>query len=124
MLLTVDAASSTPVHEQIHDQIERLVLGGALPAKTRLPSIRQLAADLGVAAGTVARAYRDLERDGVLITRRPQGTFVSGRARASKERRVALQELAERFASQAAQLGATADEALAAVTSAYQGTTA
>jgi GntR family transcriptional regulator len=117
--LRIDTATSTPVHEQIHDQITRLVLAGTLPALTRLPSIRQLASDLGIASGTVARAYRDLEREQVLTTRRPQGTFVTARTAATTARRHALQDLAQRFATQAAQLGASAEEALAAVTTAY-----
>lgn len=119
MHLIIDSASSTPVHEQIHDQIVRLILAGTLPADTRLPSIRQLAADLGLANGTVARAYQDLEREQFLRTRRPQGTFVCSRRPQKAESRKALQELAERFALQAAQLGVTADEAKAAVTLAY-----
>jgi DNA-binding transcriptional regulator YhcF (GntR family) len=119
--LRIDTASSTPVHEQIHDQISRLVLAGALPTGTRLPSIRQLAGDLGIANGTVARAYRDLEQQHVLLTRRPHGTFVSARRPAPAERRRALQGLAQQFATQALQLGVDVDDALAAVSLAYQG---
>ncbi len=53
-----------------------LIAGGQLPVGARLPTIRQLAGDLGLAAGTVARAYRELEADGVLHTARRRGTVV------------------------------------------------
>lgn len=120
MQLHIDTAGTAPVHEQLHDQVVRLVLAGTLASGTRLPSIRQLAADLGIAAGTVARAYRDLEQEAVVVTRRAQGTFVSDRKAPSNERKRALRELAQRFAGQAAQLGVTTDDALAAVAAAYR----
>ena len=59
---------------------------GRLPAGTKLPTVRQLAADLGLAANTVARAYRELEADGVVETHGRRGTFVSSAALASGER--------------------------------------
>lgn len=63
--------------EQIRDQIRGLVATGRLAAGERLPSVRQLAADLGIAAGTVAKAYRGLEAEGVLETRVGSGTRVT-----------------------------------------------
>jgi DNA-binding transcriptional regulator YhcF (GntR family) len=115
----VDAASSTPVHEQLTEQVQRMVIGGLLPPGTRLPSIRQLANDLGIAPGTVARTYRDLETAGVVRTRRPQGTFVSPRRARTRESTSALQQLAQRFAEQARQLGVSADQARDAVDRAF-----
>ena len=64
----------------------RRAASGDLPAGTRLPTVRALAADLGLAANTVARAYRELESDGVVVTEGRRGTFVaSGSAAASTE---------------------------------------
>src|SRR4051812_13124000 len=74
--LTVDLASSTAPFEQVRTQLAALVAQGALAPGTRLPTVRQLAADLGLAANTVARAYRELEADGVLATYGRRGTFV------------------------------------------------
>jgi GntR family transcriptional regulator len=117
--VVVDAASSTPVHEQLFEQFRRHVLAGTLPPGTRLPAIRQLANDLGVAPGTVARAYRELESAGIVTTRRPQGTFVAKQRRREAESATLLRQLAQRFAEQAEQLGAGVDDALNAVRGAF-----
>ena len=74
--LVVDVTSGVPPWRQVRDQLSLLIAGGQLPIGARLPTIRQLAGDLGLAAGTVARAYRELETDGVLHTARRRGTVV------------------------------------------------
>jgi DNA-binding transcriptional regulator YhcF (GntR family) len=74
--LTVDPASTTAPFEQVRTQLAALVAQGDLAPGTKLPTVRQLAADLGLAANTVARAYRELEADGVLATYGRRGTFV------------------------------------------------
>lgn len=76
--ISVDLASATPPYEQIRAQISSLIVLGALEPGTRLPTVRRLAADLGIAAGTVARAYRELEQSGLIDTRRRNGTVVAG----------------------------------------------
>jgi GntR family transcriptional regulator len=120
MNVEIDVASSTPPHEQLHQQLRRFILAGALPPGSKLPAIRQLAADLGLAPGTVQRAYRDLEGANLVRSRRPTGTFVTDSTRTRAEHREALQELAARFASQARQLGVPTEEALSAVRQAYE----
>jgi GntR family transcriptional regulator len=117
--VAVDAASSVPVHEQLFEQFQRHVLAGSLTPGTRLPAIRQLANDLGLAPGTVARAYTELESAGLVATKRPQGTFVvEQRSREAESARL-LRQLARRFAEQAEQLGAGVDDALDAVRGAF-----
>jgi DNA-binding transcriptional regulator YhcF (GntR family) len=74
--LTVDPASTTAPFEQVRTQLATLVAQGDLAPGTKLPTVRQLATDLGLAANTVARAYRELEADGVLATYGRRGTFV------------------------------------------------
>lgn len=74
--IVIDLRTATPPFEQIQGQIVSLIAVGELPAGTRLPTVRSLAADLGVAAGTVARAYKELEASGVVTTNRRQGTVV------------------------------------------------
>ncbi|WP_370248922.1 GntR family transcriptional regulator [Nocardioides sp.] len=71
-----DPASDVAPFEQLRAQIAARVAAGELPAGTRLPAVRALAADLGLAAGTVARAYKELEADGVVETRGRHGTVV------------------------------------------------
>jgi len=73
---TIDAHSATALFEQVRTQIAAAVAGGRLTAGTKLPTVRRLAADLGLAPHTVARAYRELETDAVIVTRGRRGTFV------------------------------------------------
>ncbi|MFE4464621.1 GntR family transcriptional regulator [Oerskovia sp. NPDC056781] len=75
--LEIDPASGVPPYEQIRSQIVAHVASERLLVGDRLPTIRALAADLGLAAGTVARAYRELEAAGVTTTSRRAGTVVS-----------------------------------------------
>lgn len=73
-------SGSTPPMDQIHDQIGGLIATGRLAAGERIPSVRQLARDLGVAPGTVAKAYRALESEGFVVSRTGSGTRVSSTA--------------------------------------------
>jgi len=75
--VTVDPASGTPPFEQLRRQVAAMVAEGTLAPGSRMPTVRRLAADLGLAANTVARAYRELESDGVIATHGRKGTFVS-----------------------------------------------
>ena len=77
-MITLDAHSVIPPYEQVRAQLAEQVQDQRLPAGTKLPTIRRLADDLGLAPNTVARAYRELEQDGVIETRGRHGTFVSG----------------------------------------------
>lgn len=81
MRIAVDLSSSTPHYEQIRAQVVALITSGALHEGDRLPTVRTLAADLGIAAGTVARAYRELESAGHVATRRRVGTVVTAPTR-------------------------------------------
>lgn len=114
MILTVDAAAPTPPYEQIRTQIARMVGGGVLAPGARLPTIQQLANDLALAPGTVARAYRELERDGVVVSRRRAGTTVAAAPPKvpAREIREELDAAVERFALAIRQLGADPDDAL------------
>lgn len=73
----IDLHSPVPPFEQIRARIADLVAAGELPAGTRLPSVRALAGDLGIAPNTVVRAYRELEAAGVVRTARGKGTVVA-----------------------------------------------
>lgn len=75
-LLRIDLASDTAPYEQLRTQIAAMAAEGDLTPGQKLPTVRQLAADLGLAANTVARAYRELESDGVISTQGRRGTFV------------------------------------------------
>lgn len=76
-MITVDPASPASPVEQIRSQLAAQIRAGRLAADTRLPPVRQLAADLRVAPGSVAKAYKDLEAAGLLRTARAAGTRVN-----------------------------------------------
>ena len=98
MIDRINPKSPLPIYRQIIDGICRAVAAGTLAPGDRLPSVRELAAQLLVNPNTVARVYRDLERDGLLETRRGTGTFISSRAAALAEgerRRLVSQKLEE-----------------------------
>ncbi|WP_245953775.1 GntR family transcriptional regulator [Arthrobacter silvisoli] len=74
--ISVELRSAVPPYEQIRSQISSLIAIGSLAPGSRLPTVRSLAADLGIAAGTVARAYKELETAGLIESRRRNGTVV------------------------------------------------
>lgn len=76
MIVTITPAGAPPA-EQVYSQIRGLITTGRLAGGERLPSVRQLAGDLGLAPGTVAKAFRQLESDGLVVTRIGSGTTVS-----------------------------------------------
>jgi len=86
MQIRLDTRSAVPLSHQMAQQIRRAVAAGQVGPGDRLPSVRDLAVDLLVNPNTVARVYRDLEAEGLLETRRGQGTFVSDSAGAMAEK--------------------------------------
>lgn len=120
MQLVVDTSAATPPYEQIRAQLEAMVLAGALPVGTKLPPIRQLAGDLGLAVNTVARAYRELELAGVAEARGRHGTVITGAAAMpAPARQAAVDRAADLFARSALHHGADLDDALDAVRAAF-----
>lgn len=112
--ITVDVTSPTPPYEQIRRQVAALIDGGRLPEGARLPTMRALSADLGVAVGTVSRAYAELEAAGLVAGRRRTGTVVVGRTRrAPGEARV--RAAAAHLAEEARQGGVDGETVLAIV---------
>src|SRR2546421_3598621 len=112
-IFSVDSKSPTPIYAQLDRSIRASIATGALQPGMQLPTVRQLAVDLAVNANTVARVYAQLERDGILETRRGVGTFVRDvpspqAARAQRERE--LRDLIRRFVGDAAVLGFTLTE--------------
>lgn len=76
MDITVDPVAAIPPYEQVKDQIAQLIRSGELAQGTKLPTVRQLSIDLGLAVNTVARAYKELEADALVETRGRNGTVV------------------------------------------------
>lgn len=109
MDIRLDPASTTPPFAQVRVQIIAMIESGELPTGTRLPPVRTLATDLGLAANTVARVYKELEEARFVETRGRAGTFVSAGTDATKER--AARAAAE-FARSMKALGITPSDAL------------
>lgn len=116
-MIVIDPSSPTPPFEQLRSQLIDAVASGELAAGARLPTVRRLADDLGIAPGTVARAYRELEASGIIETRGRNGTFVAFDADPARQQ---LQRAAAAFAAQVRELRLDTDEALAAVTAALR----
>ncbi|BCJ46831.1 GntR family transcriptional regulator [Actinoplanes ianthinogenes] len=117
-VIRVDPHSAIPPFEQVRQQIADLIRLGVLAAGDRLPPVRQLAQDLGLANGTVARAYQELETAGFVVTKRAAGTRVAALPDPSPEARAAaVAQLARDFVLAGRRLGvgeAELTEALAA----------
>lgn len=121
MFLEVDPGSAVPPYEQVRAQIAGFVGSRTLPPGTRLPAIRQLAGDLGVAPGTVARAYRELEQTGFIVSRGRHGTRVADDPPTADAAptQAHLDEAAATYASAAARGGHDLAQAVAAVRRAF-----
>lgn len=110
----IDAKDPTPLYAQLERAIRFMIATGRLNVGDQLPTVRQLAVDLRINANTVAKVYAELERAGVVETRRGVGTFVRsarplmGARRSERERK--LSALADRFLVEAAALGFSPQE--------------
>ncbi|MET7716713.1 GntR family transcriptional regulator [Streptomyces sp. NPDC005407] len=110
--IVIDTDSATAPYEQLRAQISTQARAGRLPVGYKLPTVRGLAEELGLAANTVAKAYRALESDGVIETRGRNGTFVAAAGDAAERQAAAA---AAAYAEQAHRLGLTRADALSAV---------
>lgn len=119
MWFHVDTSSGLPIYRQLADQVKQGVAGGLLKAGDRLPSVRDLALELTVNPHTVAKAYQELEREGVIEIPRGKGAFIATPKEAAlpdqAERERILGETIERLTAEAYRLRFTADEVLCRV---------
>ncbi|QIL01778.1 GntR family transcriptional regulator [Sphingomonas sinipercae] len=117
MIISVDPAAIRPLYVQISDEVRRLIATGDLSPEDALPSVRQLAADIRINHNTIAQAYRELERDGIVYVRRGQGTFVAPIADRQAQRAKLAAGVAERAINEAHRNGLSTDELLHAIQS-------
>jgi len=120
-MITIDATSPTPPYEQLRAHLAEQIVDRRLAVGARLPTVRQLAADLGLAVNTVARAYRELEEAGLIETRGRAGSFVSAAGEHGRER---TRRAAAEYAAVAASVGIDPAEALRIVAAALTGSPA
>jgi GntR family transcriptional regulator len=123
--MRVDPKDPTPLYAQLEREILAAIATGHLPTGSQLPTVRQLAVDLRVNANTVARVYTQLERAGVLETRRGVGTFVVGTPRSAAANRsardAALLAAARGYLASAAAAGASPEQAIAQLRAMVEG---
>ena len=115
-VIQIDARDSTPIYAQIDRALRAAIAAGRLKAGDQLPTVREMAVDLRVNANTVARVYADLERQGVLETRRGVGSFVTAtptKARSPNEHQRRLRAFVTRVLADADAAGFTADDVAA-----------
>jgi GntR family transcriptional regulator len=107
MHFEVDTASSLPIYRQLVHQAREAIARGDLQPEDRLPSVRQLSQELVINPNTVARAYMELEREGVLISRSGRGIYVARPAteltKGARDRR--LEKIVDRLLTEAVHLG-------------------
>lgn len=123
MVLRLDTAAAIPLFEQLRAQLAVMVAVGRLEPGSRMPTVRDLATQLSLAPGTIARTYRELERDGVLEGRGRRGTFVVDEPPHSEpiqERRERTETAAHRFAFELRQLGVGPEAARDALDAAFR----
>ena len=117
MEFQIDTASRRPIYRQLRDQFREAVARGSLQPDERLPSVRELSRSLVVNPNTVARAYTELEREGLLNSRPGLGVFVA-RPKAEltkKVRRQRLGELADGFLTEAVHLSFSSAEVVVVI---------
>src|SRR5215471_21153998 len=112
-VVTIDARDSTPIYAQLDRGLRASIASGRLNPGDQLPTVRQLAVELRINANTVARVYADLERAGILETRRGVGSFVratAAEARPPDEHLRRLRAFVTRLLADASAAGFTPDE--------------
>lgn len=117
LTITIDPHATAPPYEQLRGQIAEEARSGRLPVNYKLPTVRGLAEELGLAANTVAKAYRALEADGVIETRGRHGTYIAAADARAREVAAAAAEYvarARRLGLDRAAARAAVDEALRA----------
>jgi len=117
MALHIDTSSNQPIYQQLAQQIREAIARGELESDAELPSVRQLSSELVVNPNTVARAYRELEREGLLVGRPGRGIYVArprhDLTRSARDQR--LTEQIDRWLTEAVHLGFSAEQVLTLV---------
>ena len=125
-IVAIDSRDPTPIYAQLERGLRAAIATGRLRPGDQLPTVRQLAVELMVNANTVARVYAELERSGVIDTRRGVGSFVSAtpaQAHPPRERERRLRAFVTRVLADADAAGFTRDDVVAALTAPRQGGT-
>ena len=119
-MLTLNYRDTRTIYEQIYEGLRRLMLTGAIVQDEKLPSVRELAAELAINPNTIQRAYRELEQAGYLYTVSGRGAYCAGLGRAAQTRRAELMSQLTETGQELRLLGVTEDEAAAQLRQVWQ----
>lgn len=121
-MIQLDERSSKPLYEQIIEQFKLLVMRESLKPGDAIPSVRRLAAELGITPSTVAKAYQELERQGVIETIRAKGTFIAQEVeiRMDDKKVLSLRNSLKSIALELKMMGYTREQAMELMTEAYE----
>ncbi len=114
-MIAINFRDARPIYEQVRDGFRQLILSGALPTDTKMPSVRELAASLAINPNTIQRAYRELEAEGYICSVPGKGSFVRERSEAAAARKAELLEQLGALSRELKLLGASEEELCAAV---------
>ncbi len=109
-MIAINFRDARPIYEQVRDGFRQLILSGALPADTKMPSVRELAAQLAINPNTIQRAYRELEADGYIVSVPGRGSFVRERSDAAAARRRELLAQLDALTAELKILGLSGEE--------------
>ena len=109
-MITINYSDSRPIYEKVKDSLRQLMLSGALPPDSKLPSVRELAVSLTINPNTIQRAYRELEQEGYICSVPGRGSFVCQGDAAALARRAELLERWDALSGELKQLGLTEEE--------------
>lgn len=112
-MISINYRDPRPIYEQVRDSFRRLIISGAMPPETKMPSVRELAASLTINPNTIQRAYKELEAEGYIYSVAAKGSFVSGISEVLKKRREELLADYSQLVKELVMCGATEEELIA-----------
>ncbi len=121
-MFQLDFGDHRPLYEQIKDKIKRLIISGVLAEHDKIPSVRELAAQLAINPNTIQKAYKDLESEGYIYSQRARGSFVAPVSETPENERIRLlRAQLEETVKELFYLGESYESIILQIQSAYQG---
>ena len=109
-MISINFRDARPIYEQVRDGFRQLILSGVLTADSKLPSVRELSAELAINPNTIQRAYRELEQEGYIVSVPGKGSFVRQDDTAAQARRLELLERWDKLTEELRVLGVSDEE--------------
>lgn len=110
MMIDINFRDSRPIYEQVKSALRKLIVSGALPPDEKLPSVRELAAQLVINPNTIQRAYRELEQEGYILSIPGKGSYANLRTQVDEGRKQELLAALDEIVTELLFLGVTAGE--------------